>query len=310
MKKTILITGATKNTGLAIARRFAADGWNVAITSRDAAAAEAAAKGIEGEVLGLGMDPANVADIRGAFAAVKERFGRLDAFVNNAAHLGVGLSVLNSTEADWDVVMNANARAAFFGAQESAKLMKDGGSIVFISSCHAKKSVPGRALYTASKAALVAAYGERMSIGAGTVLTIDEVRAAHEAGASFIVSPDTDPDVIAETKRLGMASIPGAMTPSEIKRAHALGADIVKLFPADDLGYHYIQNLKGPLPHIPIMATGGVNPETIPEFLSRGMVAVGTGITIFRPDLIAAEDYDAIAALAKAHIEAIKNVKM
>ena len=159
-------------------------------------------------------------------------------------------------------------------------------------------------------AALVAAYGERMSIGAGTVLTIDEVRAAHEAGASFIVSPDTDPDVIAETKRLGMASIPGAMTPSEIKRAYALGADIVKLFPADDLGYHYIQNLKDTLQHIPMMATGGVNPETIPEFLSRGMVAVGTGITIFRPDLIAAEDYDAIAALAKAHIEAIKNVKM
>ena len=159
-------------------------------------------------------------------------------------------------------------------------------------------------------AALVAAYGERMSIGAGTVLTVEEVRAAHEAGASFIVSPDTDPDVIAETKRLEMASIPGAMTPSEIKRAYALGADIVKLFPADDLGYHYIQNLKGPLPHIPMMATGGVNPETIPEFLSRGMVAVGTGITIFRPDLVAAEDYDAIAALAKAHIEAIKNVKM
>ena len=158
-------------------------------------------------------------------------------------------------------------------------------------------------------AALVEAYGERMSIGAGTVLTIDEVRAAHEAGASFIVSPDTDPDVIAETKRLGMASIPGAMTPSEIKRAHALGADIVKLFPADDLGYHYIQNLKGPLPHIPMMATGGVNPETIPEFLSRGMVAVGTGITIFRPDLVAAEDYEGIRALAKAHVEAILATK-
>ena len=85
--KTILITGATKNTGLAIARRFAADGWNVAITSRDAAAAEAAAKDIDGDVLGLGMDPAKVEDIRAAFAAVRERFGRLDAFVNNAAHL-------------------------------------------------------------------------------------------------------------------------------------------------------------------------------------------------------------------------------
>ena len=154
MKKTILITGATKNTGLAIARRFASDGWNVAITSRDAVSAEAAAKGIDGEIIGLGMDPANVADIRAAFAAVKERFGRLDAFVNNAAHLGVGLSILNSTEADWDAVMNANARAAFFCAQEAMKLMKDGGSIVFISSCHALKSVPGRILYTTSKAAL------------------------------------------------------------------------------------------------------------------------------------------------------------
>lgn len=154
-------------------------------------------------------------------------------------------------------------------------------------------------------AALVAEFGGRMSIGAGTVLSVEEVRAAHDAGATFIVSPDSDPEVIAETKRLGMASIPGAMTPTEIKRAYALGADIVKLFPADDLGYHYIQNLKGPMPHIPLMATGGVNPETIPEFLSRGIMAVGTGITIFRPDLVAAEDYGGIAALARAHIEAI-----
>ena len=154
-------------------------------------------------------------------------------------------------------------------------------------------------------AALVAEFGGRMAIGAGTVLSVEEVRAAHDAGATFIVSPDSDPEVIAETKRLGMASIPGAMTPTEIKRAYALGADIVKLFPADDLGYHYIQNLKGPMPHIPLMATGGVNPETIPEFLSRGIMAVGTGITIFRPALVAAEDYDGIAALARAHIEAI-----
>jgi 2-dehydro-3-deoxyphosphogluconate aldolase/(4S)-4-hydroxy-2-oxoglutarate aldolase len=156
-------------------------------------------------------------------------------------------------------------------------------------------------------AALVKEYGSRMAIGAGTVLSVDEVRAAHDAGATFIVSPDSDPEVIAETKRLGMASIPGAMTPTEIKRAYALGADIVKLFPADDLGYHYIQNLKGPMPHIPLMATGGVNPDTIPEFLSRGILAVGTGITIFRPDLVATEDYAGIAALAKAHIDAIRN---
>ena len=158
-------------------------------------------------------------------------------------------------------------------------------------------------------AALVGAFGGRMAIGAGTVLTVEEVRAAHAAGATFIVSPDSDPEVIAETKRLGMASIPGAMTPTEIKRAYALGADIVKLFPADDLGYHYIQNIKGPLPHIPLMATGGVNPQTIPEFLSRGILAVGTGITVFRPDLVAAEDYEGIKALAKEHVDAIRKVK-
>ena len=158
-------------------------------------------------------------------------------------------------------------------------------------------------------AALAAAHGERMAIGAGTVLTVEEVRAARDAGAAFIVSPDSDPDVIAETKRLGMASIPGAMTPTEIKRAYALGADVVKLFPADDLGYHYIQNLKGPLPHIPLMATGGVNPQTIPEFLSRGILAVGTGITIFRHDLVAEKDIDGIKALAKAHVDAISAAK-
>ena len=157
-------------------------------------------------------------------------------------------------------------------------------------------------------AALVGMFGGRMAIGAGTVLTVEEVRAAHAAGASFIVSPDSDPEVIAETKRLGMVSIPGAMTPTEIKRAYALGADIVKLFPADDLGYHYIQNLKGPLPHIPLMATGGVNPQTIPEFLSRGILAVGTGITVFRPDLVAAEDYAGIKSLAQEHIDAIRKV--
>ena len=159
-QKTVFVTGAVRNTGLAIARRFVADGWRVALTSREAAAAEDTARALNAEfpqcggALGIGMDPASVADIRAAFAIVRERFDRLDAYVNNAANLAVGLSVLNATEDDWDAVMNANARAAFFGAQEAVKLMAEGGSLVFISSCHAKKAIPGRALYTASKAAV------------------------------------------------------------------------------------------------------------------------------------------------------------
>ncbi len=160
---------------------------------------------------------------------------------------------------------------------------------------------------TAKIAALVREFPGRIRVGAGTVLTPEEARAARDAGAEYIISPDSDPDVIAETKRLGMASIPGAFTPSEIKRAWALGADIVKLFPADDAGMHYIQNLRGPLPHIPLMATGGVNPQTIPEFLARGIAAFGTGITILRPDLVAARDYAGIKALAAKHLAAIQS---
>ena len=116
--------------------------------------AQALAAEFGAEALGLAMDPAEVPSIRAAFAALKDRFGRLDAFVSNAANLGVGFSVLNSEESDWDAVVNANARGSFFGAQEAQRLMTEGGSIVFISSCHAKKAVPGRALYTVSKAAI------------------------------------------------------------------------------------------------------------------------------------------------------------
>ena len=153
---------------------------------------------------------------------------------------------------------------------------------------------------------LVREFAGSLRIGAGTVLTAEEARAARDAGAEYIISPDTDPEVIAETKRLGMASIPGAMTPTEIKRAWSLGADIVKVFPADDVGMHFFDNLRGPLPHIPLMATGGVNPQTIPEFLKRGVAAVGTGITILRPDLVAARDYEGIRSLAAAHVKSLR----
>lgn len=154
--------------------------------------------------------------------------------------------------------------------------------------------------------ALSKALSGKVRLGAGTVLTVEEVRAAHDAGAEYIISPGTDEEVVAETKRLGMLSIPGAMTPTEVQRAWKLGADMVKLFPADDIGMHYFQNLRGPLGHIPLMATGGVNPVTIPQLLSVGVKAVGTGITIFRKDLLEKEDYEGIQVLAKMHVDAIK----
>ncbi len=150
------------------------------------------------------------------------------------------------------------------------------------------------------------AFGQHICLGAGTVLNVKEVQAAFEAGAEYIISPNTRTDVIHETKRLGMLSIPGAMTPGEICRAWDEGADIVKLFPADDVGFHYIQNLKGPLPHIPLMATGGVNPSTIPQFLSAGINAVGTGVTVLKKSFIEKANYDAIRDLARMHRDAIR----
>jgi 2-dehydro-3-deoxyphosphogluconate aldolase/(4S)-4-hydroxy-2-oxoglutarate aldolase len=153
--------------------------------------------------------------------------------------------------------------------------------------------------------AIRAAFGDRIRVGVGTTLNVEEVQAAFDAGAEYVISPSTKPSVIHETKRLGMFSIPGAMTPTEISIAWDEGADIVKLFPADDLGFHYIENLKGPLPHISLMATGGVNPNTITRFLSLGIDVVGTGITILKKELLAAEDYGAIRDLAARHREAI-----
>ncbi len=154
--------------------------------------------------------------------------------------------------------------------------------------------------------AIKKALGDKICLGAGTVLTKDEVKAAYDSGCNYIISPDSDEEVIEETLKLGMISIPGALTPTEIKHSWKIGADFVKVFPADDIGYHYFQNLQGPLGHIPLMATGGVNPVSIPEFLKRGVTAVGTGITVFRPDLIAAEDYHSIGILAKMHVDSIQ----
>lgn len=159
MNRIAMITGATKNTGLAIARRFAREGYDVVITSRSGQEAEKAAAALKAEypqidTLGVEMDPQYVKSIRAAFQVVKERFGRLDAFVSNAAHLGVGYSIFNSTEEDWDAVMNANARGSFFGCQEAVKLMDQGGAICLISSVHAKSCITERVLYTASKGAI------------------------------------------------------------------------------------------------------------------------------------------------------------
>ena len=102
-------------------------------------------------------------------------------------------------------------------------------------------------------------FGEEMHIGAGTVLTVEQVEDAREAGAEYIISPNVDEIVIRKTKELGLLSIPGAMTPTEAQNAWKWGADYVKIFPADNLGADYIKAMLSSMNHLKLVCTGGID---------------------------------------------------
>lgn len=136
--------------------------------------------------------------------------------------------------------------------------------------------------------------------GAGTVLSPDQVRAAYEAGAKYIVSPNTDPAVIAETKRLGLMSIPGALTPSEIMAAHNAGADLVKLFPTATMGLKYFKDLRAPLSHIGLVVTAGITPDNLGDYLKAGAFAAGISSPLCDKELISAGDFAEITRRARA----------
>lgn len=136
--------------------------------------------------------------------------------------------------------------------------------------------------------------------GAGTVLSPDQVRAAYEAGAKYIVSPNTDPAVIAETKRLGLVSIPGALTPSEIMAAHNAGADLVKLFPTATMGLKYFKDLRAPLSHIGLVVTAGITPDNLGDYLKAGAFAAGISSPLCDKELMAAGDFAEITRRARA----------
>lgn len=156
----VMITGATRNTGLATARRFAAEGYAVAITSRDGTSARETAATLAKEfsvpTQGYNMSLEDVSDIRRVFDQLEQDFGRLDVFVANSAHLGVGYSLLGTTEEEFDAVANVNIKGTFFCCQCAAELMKrsGGGSIVTIGSVQGTGGLHGRTVYGMSKAAL------------------------------------------------------------------------------------------------------------------------------------------------------------
>jgi 2-dehydro-3-deoxyphosphogluconate aldolase / (4S)-4-hydroxy-2-oxoglutarate aldolase len=152
-------------------------------------------------------------------------------------------------------------------------------------------------------------FNDKVLVGAGTVLDAISAKTAIDAGADFIFSPTFDVETIQITNRYGKISIPGVMTPTEVVQAYSAGADLLKIFPGDSLGIDYIKNLKGPLPHIPMMPTGGVSLDNVEAFIKSGAIAVGAGGTLLDKKAIEEERYEVLTQIAEQFIAKIQKAR-
>lgn len=143
-------------------------------------------------------------------------------------------------------------------------------------------------------------FKSRVRIGAGTVLNIEQVNAAYQAGAEYIISPNTNEQVIKETVRLGLVSIPGALTPSEVANAHDWGADFIKLFPAGTLGLKYAKDIMAPLNHVKYLATAGIDEATFKSFMDLGFAGAGVSGRLTEKKLIKAGNFAEFTQRAQA----------
>lgn len=153
---------------------------------------------------------------------------------------------------------------------------------------------------------LVEHFKDRMYIGAGTVLTEKQVELTAQAGGMFIISPDTYPEVIRKTREIGLVSIPGSITPSEMQTAYRNGADFIKIFPIINLGSSYVKAVKAPLSHLKMLAVGGVDENNMTEYLKAGVNGFGLGSNIIDKKKIAENDWEGITALAQKYVALVK----
>lgn len=148
-------------------------------------------------------------------------------------------------------------------------------------------------------------FGDKMFIGAGTVLTEKQVALTKDAGGTFIISPDTNPNIIRKSCEMELVSVPGAFSPSEISAANRYGADFVKVFPVNYMGSKYIKDLKAPLSHIKMLAVGGVTAENMGEYFAAGASGIGIGSGVVNKQLIAEGNFEEITNLAKRYTKNI-----
>lgn len=153
---------------------------------------------------------------------------------------------------------------------------------------------------------LVKRFGARALIGAGTVLSADQAAACIDAGAQFVVSPGFDAATVELVLKRGLPCMPGALTPTEVITAWKAGVDMVKIFPCSAMGgAKYLKALKGPLPQVKMLPTGGVNASTAHEYLAAGAAALGIGSELVDAQALAAGNLDIITARAKELVDAV-----
>lgn len=153
------------------------------------------------------------------------------------------------------------------------------------------------------------ALGERVLLGAGTILDTETARAALLAGAEYLVAPTLNLDVIRLCQRYSKLVMPGAFTPTEILTAWEAGADIVKVFPAEVVGPPFFKAMRGPLPQVRLMPTGGVDLNTAADFLRAGACCLGLGSQLVEPRAVAERNFDRIRDLARQYVAIVQQTR-
>ncbi len=152
-------------------------------------------------------------------------------------------------------------------------------------------------------------WGDRILLGAGTVLDPETGRAALLAGAQFLVAPNFNPALIELARRYNKIVVPGAFTPTEILAAWECGADIVKVFPASTVGPQFIKDILGPLPYVRLLPTGGVGLDNIPAFIAAGAAAVAVGSNLTDPKLIKEKNWAGLTEHARKFAEVVRQAR-
>ncbi len=154
-----------------------------------------------------------------------------------------------------------------------------------------------------------ARFGEKILLGAGTILNAEQGNAALDAGAQYLISPITKLELIVAAHAREKPVMLGAYTPTEAQLAHEAGADFIKIFPADRLGPGYIKNLRAPLPHLRLVPTGGVDLHTAPEFLQAGCAALGVGSSLLSAEILRTKNWAELTRLAGEFVRVVRETR-